>query len=67
MGAGVPPQLQYADVPGTETTAAQPGKPPWPGVLVGAVPVLTGRIVDAGSEVYAQFAEVAPAVGDRVA
>ena len=44
--AGVPPQLQYADVPGTETMAAQPGTPPWPGIFVGAALVLTGLIVD---------------------
>ena len=66
VGAGVPPQLQYADVPGIETFATHAGTPFCPGIFVGAAVVVVGRIVDPSKVVYAQLAVVAPGVADNV-
>jgi hypothetical protein len=45
-----------------DAIAKQAGIPPWPGIFVGAADVLVGWMVDAGSEVYSQFAVVTPEV-----
>ena len=47
-----PMPLAYGHAaPGAQVLAAQPGRPPWPGILVGGAEVVIGLMVLEGREV----------------